>query len=186
MRIDRLFGSDLDETPYRRVAGSLAPALLWNEFDGFKPRLRFYVDLPLPQLNERFKAFIGRVNPDEYITERSEPSGAFRRQYGPARGRGNAARHLLSHAAPAGLAASMWAAACGCAFRSIRTSRAATSIELGKSETGLLSLRQTVFWRNARESRRHQPRRISSASSASRGCCAGTISGTFSRSAPTE
>jgi hypothetical protein len=147
MRIDRLFGSDLDETPYRRVAGSLAPALLWNEFDGFKPRLRFYVDLPLPQLNDRFQAFVGRVNPDEYITERAEPSGAFRRQYGPAEDE----ETLL-----------------GISYRTPRRQGGRFDVgggvrlrfpldpyvkgsyvyELGKSETGLLSLRQTLFWRN--------------------------------------
>lgn len=83
MHIDRLFGATADEAAYARASGSIAPALLWDEFDGFQPKLRFRVDVPLPQLNERFDAFIGRVNRDEYVTERAQPSGALPRQYGP-------------------------------------------------------------------------------------------------------
>lgn len=83
MRIDRMFGSRYDERAYQQLTGSIAPAVLWDEFDGFDPRFRFNVNLPLPRLNERFNAFIGRVDPEEYVTERAQPSGAFHRQYGP-------------------------------------------------------------------------------------------------------
>ncbi|MEJ0085120.1 MAG: hypothetical protein WDO72_05535 [Pseudomonadota bacterium] len=83
MRIDRVFGAEIDESAYQEASGSLAPALLWDEFDGFQPKLRFNVNLPLPHLDERFHAFIGRVNRDEYVTERNLESGAFPRQYGP-------------------------------------------------------------------------------------------------------
>ena len=83
MRMDQMFGSVADETIYQQTSGSLAPALLWDKFDGFKPRLRFQVDVPLPHLNERLHAFIGRVNRDEYVTERTPSSGAFAKQYGP-------------------------------------------------------------------------------------------------------
>lgn len=83
MYVDHLFGSKYDEQAYQTVTGSMAPALLWDEFGGFRPKFRFNVNLPLPQLNERFNAFIGRVDPEEYVTERAQESGAFRRQYGP-------------------------------------------------------------------------------------------------------
>ena len=83
MRVDQWFGSTASDAAYQRTSGSIAPALLYDEFDGFQPRLRFQVDLPLPRINERFHAFIGRVNPDEYVTERKPGSGAFARQYGP-------------------------------------------------------------------------------------------------------
>ena len=83
MRIDRVFGAEVDESAYQEASGSIAPALLWDEFDGFQPKVRFNVNLPLPHLDERFHAFIGRVNRDEYVTERSLESGAFPRQYGP-------------------------------------------------------------------------------------------------------
>ena len=80
--IDSWFGPEEPVTPYQQAQGSIAPALLWDEFDGFQPKLRFNVDLPLPRLNERFSAFIGRVNRDEYVTERDIASGAFPSQIG--------------------------------------------------------------------------------------------------------
>jgi hypothetical protein len=83
MQVDQWFGSTADESAYMATSGSIAPALLYDEFDGFRPRLRFQVDMPLPQINQRFSAFIGRVNRDEYVTERRPESGAFARQYGP-------------------------------------------------------------------------------------------------------
>ena len=85
MRLDHLFGSQYDEKSYRRVTGSISPIFLWDEFEGFRPRLRFNVDLPLPQLNERFNAFIGRVNRDEYVTERAPQAAAFGREFGSTR-----------------------------------------------------------------------------------------------------
>ncbi len=59
-------GSAQEEPPaaYQGASGSITPAVLWDEFDGFQPKLRFRVDVPLPQLNERFNAFIGRVDRD--------------------------------------------------------------------------------------------------------------------------
>lgn len=84
MRLDGLTGSQEPAETYRQLNGSITPALLWDQFNGFKPKLRFHVNVPLPQLNDRFKAVIGRVNPDEFITERAQQSGAIARQYGPA------------------------------------------------------------------------------------------------------
>jgi hypothetical protein len=83
MRMDQWFGSKESEAAYLQTSGSIAPALLYDQFDGFQPRFRFQVDVPLPQLNERFHAFVGRVNREEYVTERAPASGAFARQYGP-------------------------------------------------------------------------------------------------------
>jgi hypothetical protein len=83
MRVDRWFGSDKDEREYKAIYGSIAPAVLWDQHSHFRVPVRFNVNFPLPRLNERFNAFIGRFNPQEYVTESEEPSGAFRRQYGP-------------------------------------------------------------------------------------------------------
>jgi hypothetical protein len=84
--VDHLFGAGEDEeseAAYQQASGSIAPALLWDEFNGFKPRLRFRANFPLPNVSDKFDAFVGRVNRDEYVTERAQESGAFRRQYGP-------------------------------------------------------------------------------------------------------
>jgi hypothetical protein len=82
MGIDRMFGSKEDASAYQTLSGSIAPALLWDEFDGYQPRLRFRINLPLPQLSNRFDAFVGRVNREEYVTERQPESGAFAGQRG--------------------------------------------------------------------------------------------------------
>jgi hypothetical protein len=85
MRIDGIFGPLEDERIYELSSGSVAPALLWDEHDGFDPKVRFRVELPLPRLDERFNAFIGRVNPDEYVEEDLPDSGALPRQFSTTR-----------------------------------------------------------------------------------------------------
>jgi len=62
MRVDQWFGSTADENTYMKTSGSLAPALLYDQFDGFQAKLRFQVNVPLPHLNERLHAFIGRAD----------------------------------------------------------------------------------------------------------------------------
>jgi len=83
MGLERYFGSQEPAEVYQKLHGSLAPAMLWDEFRGFQPKLRFQVNFPLPQLSDRFNAIIGRVNPDEFITESAQQSGAIQRQFGP-------------------------------------------------------------------------------------------------------
>ena len=84
MRLDGLTGSQEPAETYQKLNGSITPAVLWDQFRGFQTKLRFRVNVPLPQLNDRFKAVIGRVDPDEFIKESAEQSGAIARQYGPA------------------------------------------------------------------------------------------------------
>jgi hypothetical protein len=148
MKLDRMFGSDEDESVYKHAAGSIAPALLWDQFRGFQPKVRFHVDLPLPGLNERFNAFIGRVNRDEYISESAQQSGAFERQYGPASDEQTLAG-ISYHTPPT--QGSRWDAGAGIRLRFPLDPylKGSYVYELGKTETGLLSLRQTVFWQNS-------------------------------------
>jgi hypothetical protein len=80
--IDGLFGQRADDAVYREVSGNVQPSLLWTEYDGLQPRLRFRVDLPLPQINSKLRAFVGRVDREEFVTERAESSGALPRQFG--------------------------------------------------------------------------------------------------------
>jgi hypothetical protein len=147
MRVDQWFGATGSEDVYKQTSGSIAPALLWDEFDGFQPRFRFQLDVPLPHLNERFHAFIGRVNRDEYVTERQPGSGAFARQYGPAEEdetlfgiRYREPRQGGSWEADAGLQlASPLDPFVKGSYRFMR----------GASETALLSMRETLFWQNS-------------------------------------
>jgi hypothetical protein len=147
-RFDRLFGPDEDEAPYKAATGSISPAVLWDEFDGWQPKLRFRVDLPLPQLNERFNAFIGRVNRDEYVSERAPQSGAFERQYGPESDEQTLAG--VSYRTPE-KQGSRFDAGAGVRLRFPLNPyvKGAYVYEIGKTETGLMSLRETIFWQNS-------------------------------------
>jgi hypothetical protein len=81
--VDRWFGSVEDDTVYKQVYGSIAPALLYTQYNGLRAQMRFNMNFPLPQANEKLHAFVGRVDPNEFITERDEPSGSIPRTYGP-------------------------------------------------------------------------------------------------------
>jgi len=148
MRIDRMFGSQEDVRAYQIASGSVAPAVLWDEFDGFQPKLRFRVDLPLPRLNERFNAFIGRVDRDEYVSERNPQSGAFQRQYGPASSEQTLAGIVYRTPLKQG---SRFDAGVGVRVRLPLDPyvKAAYVYERGHSEAGIFSFRQTVFWQNS-------------------------------------
>ena len=147
MHVDQWFGSEAGEAEYMGTSGSIAPALLYDEFDGFQPRLRFQVDMPLPQLSSKFRAFIGRVNRDEYVTERLPGSGAFARQYGPAQE--DETLFGIRYREPRQ----------GARFEADAGLRLATPLDpfvkgswrfdKGTSETTLFSLRETVFWQNS-------------------------------------
>ena len=147
MHVDNWFGSTADETAYQQTSGSIAPALLYDQFDGFQAKLRFQVDVPLPQLNERFHAFIGRVNRDEYVTERRPDSGAFARQYGPTQDdetllgiRYREPRQGGHFEADAGLRIQ---------FPLDPFVKGSWRFEHGSSESTLFSMRETVFWQNS-------------------------------------
>jgi hypothetical protein len=143
--VDRWFGSTEDDTQYKKVYGSLAPAVLWDQHYGFSTPFRFNVNLPLPQIDERFHAFVGRFDPNEVVTESAEPSGAFRRQYGPAT-EDQTLFGLAFHqpqrqggyfAAGAGMRLT---------FPPDPYLKGSYVYDRGASERGLFSLRETAFW----------------------------------------
>ncbi len=146
MRVDQWFGSTADETTYMQTSGSLTPALLYDQFDGFHAKLRFQVNVPLPHLNERLHAFVGRVNSDEYVTERQPGSGAIARQYGPVQedetilGIGYREPKQGAHFdADAGIRLQ---------FPLDPFVKGSWNFDHGNSETGLISLREIAFWEN--------------------------------------
>jgi hypothetical protein len=148
MRVDRWFGSTEDEAEYRKVYGSIAPAVLWDQHYGFKLPFRFNVSLPLPQIDQRFHAFVGRFDPNEVVTESAEPSGAFQRQYGPAT-EDQTLFGLAFHQPPR--QGGYFDAGAG-----MRVSlpldpylKGSYVYDRGASERGLLSLRETAFWQNS-------------------------------------
>jgi hypothetical protein len=147
MRMDQWFGSEASEAAYLQTSGSIAPALLWDEFEGFQPRMRFQVDVPLPQLNERFHAFVGRVNTEEYVTERQPGSGAFARQYGPVEEDDTLFGIRYRDPKQGG----NFDADAGIRVRSPLDPFVKGSYRFmkGSSEQLLVAFRETVFWRNS-------------------------------------
>jgi len=147
MYADRKFGSDAEETLYQQTSGSIAPALLWDKFDGLTPRLRFQVDVPLPHMNKRLHAFVGRVNRDEYVTERSPASGAFAKQYGPLEE--DETLFGIRYREPS--QGGHWSADAGIRLRSPIDPFVKGSYRFmrGTSEHTLYSFRETVFWQNS-------------------------------------
>lgn len=143
--VDRWFGSVEDDTVYQQVYGSIAPAILWDRYNGTRTQLRFNMSFPLPVLNDRFHAFVGRFDPNEFISEANENSGAFQRQYGPPT-EDQTLFGLAYHEPPK--QGGRWDAGVGVriAFPMTPYLKGSYIFERGSSEVGLASLRQTAFW----------------------------------------
>jgi len=146
--VDRWFGSAEEDAVYRQAYGSIAPALLYTQYDGLRAQVRFNMNFPLPQINDRIHAFVGRFDPNEFITERNEPSGAIPRTYGPP----TEDQTLLGigYRQPDKQGSHFDAGA------GIRLSlpmdpyvKGSYIFERGKSMTGLFSVRETLFWQNS-------------------------------------
>jgi hypothetical protein len=103
--------------------------------------------VPLPQLNERFHAFIGRVNRDEYVTERAPGSGAFARQYGPVED--DQTLFGIRYRDPE--QGGNWDADAGLRLDSPLDPFVKGSYRFmkGTSESTLVSFRETAFWQNS-------------------------------------
>jgi len=79
---DGFFGTERRYEDYRATYGSVSLGTLWDERDGFDPRLRFRIRLQLPQADERLNAFIGRVDREEFVTGREEEFDALPSRFG--------------------------------------------------------------------------------------------------------
>lgn len=143
--VDRWFGSVEDDTVYQQVYGSIAPALLYTQYDGLHTQVRFNMNIPLPQINDRIHAFVGRFDPNEFITERDEPSGSIPRTYGPPTedqtllGIGYHQPEKQGSHFDAGAGVRL-------AFPLNPYVKGSYIFEHGMSETGLFSVRETLFW----------------------------------------
>lgn len=78
---DGFFGNARFDDEYESTHGSLAVGTLWDERDAWDPSVRFRVDLRLPQVNERLRAFVGRLDPDEYVTGARDDFDTLPRQF---------------------------------------------------------------------------------------------------------
>jgi hypothetical protein len=80
-RFDGFFGNARFDDEYQATHGSLAVGALWDERDHWDPSVRFRAHVRLPQLSERFSAFVGRLDPDEYVTELRDDFDTLPRQF---------------------------------------------------------------------------------------------------------
>jgi hypothetical protein len=146
--VDRWFGSSQDDAVYQKVHGSIAPAMLYSQYDGLRTQVRFNMNFPFPEANDRLHAFVGRFDPNEFITERDEPSGAIPRTYGPP----TEDQTLLGigYRQP-DKQGSRFDASTGIrlGFPMDPYIKGSYIYERGTSETGLFSVRETLFWQNS-------------------------------------
>jgi hypothetical protein len=146
--VDSFFGAAKDDTVYQKFYGSIAPALLYTEYDQIRTHVRFNMNFPFPMANDRLHAFIGRFDPNEFITERSEPSGAIARTYGPATedqtllGIGYRQPDKQGSRFDAGAGVRL-------GFPMDPYLKGSFIYERGQSDTGLFSVRETLFWQNS-------------------------------------
>jgi hypothetical protein len=146
--VDSFFGAAQDDAVYQKFNGSISPALLYTEYDQMRAQVRFNMNFPLPLANDRLHAFIGRFDPNEFITERAEPSGAIARTYGPATedqtllGVGYHQPDKQGSRLDAGAGVRL-------GFPMDPYFKGSYIYERGQSETGLFSVRETLFWQNS-------------------------------------
>jgi hypothetical protein len=81
-RFDGLFGSARFDDEYEATHGSVALGALWSERERMDAAFRFRLRARLPQLSERFDAFIGRDDPEEHATDDRDDLDALPRQFG--------------------------------------------------------------------------------------------------------
>jgi hypothetical protein len=66
---DGLFGDGRYDDDYRQTHGAIIVGGRWSQYDDFSKTLKFKARVQLPQLNEKFHAFIGRDDRQDFITE---------------------------------------------------------------------------------------------------------------------
>jgi hypothetical protein len=81
-RFDGFFGIARFDDEYQATHGSIAVGALWDERDHWDSSLRFRARMHLPILSERFNAFIGKVDPDEFVTDLPIDFDTLPRQFG--------------------------------------------------------------------------------------------------------
>ena len=81
-RFDGFFGNARFDDEYQATHGSLAVGMLWDERDQLDQSVRFRLRVHLPQLDERFNAFIGRTDFDEEVTGVRDDFDSLPRQFG--------------------------------------------------------------------------------------------------------
>ena len=144
-RFDGFFGNARFDDEYQATHGSLAVGALWDEREHWDPSVRFRVHVRLPQLSERFNAFIGRLDADEYVTELRDDFDTLPRQF--AREDDDAVLFGLGYRQP-GRVGGHFDAGIGAKLRSPLEPYVKGTYRLGVpfGARNLLRLDETIFW----------------------------------------
>lgn len=144
-RIERWFDAPIDRSEYASAFASLSAADVWDSHYGMRAPLRFDVSLPLSPNNRGLRAFVSHLNTDEYVSEKVEPSGAFKRGAEPA-GADETLLGLAYQQSPrTGLASGVSA---GIRLRLPLDPyvKATTSYAIGQPQGLLANFTETAFW----------------------------------------
>lgn len=66
---DTFFGDARAHDENSSTYGSLSLGLKWTQYDQFEPIFKGRVSFSLPNADRKFKVFIGRVDPDQYVQD---------------------------------------------------------------------------------------------------------------------
>lgn len=142
---DGFFGSARFDDEYQSTHGSFAVGALWDERDHWDPSVRFRVQMTLPQLSDRFSAFVGKVDPDEFVIEQRDDFDTLPRQFG--READDEVLFGLGYRQP-GRRGGYFDAGVGTSLDAPDEPyvKGAYRIAIPMLERNLLHLRETVFW----------------------------------------
>lgn len=73
---DGLFGDEIDY-PEESVNGLVRVGAEYTEYDGFKPRLRFRVRAPLPNMSSRWDLVLGRGDEEAFVSDTETQDETF-------------------------------------------------------------------------------------------------------------
>ncbi|MBS1200625.1 MAG: hypothetical protein H6R27_1303 [Proteobacteria bacterium] len=142
---DGFFGSARFDDEYQATHGRLSVGTLWDERDQWDPSVRFRLQMQLPKLSDRYSVFVGKLDPDEYVTELRDDFDALPRQFGAA---GDDAVLLgLGYSQP-GRRAGHFDVGVGLTLESPVGPyiKGTYRVAVPMFERNLLRLRETVFW----------------------------------------
>jgi hypothetical protein len=144
-KFDGFFGNARFDDEYQATHGSLALGTLWDERDHWDPSVRFRAHIELPQLSDRFNAFVGRLDPDEYVTELRDDFDTLPRQF--AREEDDAVLFGLGYRQP-GRIGGHFDAGIGAKIRSSIEPYVKGTYRIGVpfGNRNLLRLHETIFW----------------------------------------
>ena len=72
---DGLFGESRGVEIAKRTSGRVELSFVESEYHGFKVRARFHARVRFPNIEERFEAFVGRDDEDQFVEDRPEGFG---------------------------------------------------------------------------------------------------------------